>query len=124
MLGLDGKELRSGHLTPYSRNDNRIEWIHVAAGPPDLRAGLYSMYVYCDVVAPQVVGNVNAPLLRVVNVQGSHTDIVDKVFTNPHYVPVLKREFESIEINISDDAGVPVNFKYGKIFVKLHFKKQ
>ncbi|MCP4259267.1 MAG: hypothetical protein GY774_17420 [Planctomycetes bacterium] len=31
---------------------------------PDIRVGFYSLYVYCSLVEPQIVGNVTAPLLE------------------------------------------------------------
>jgi hypothetical protein len=92
--------------------------------PVDLRAGLDALYVYCDLVTNQVVGHVLAPLLRVVAVEGRHDDIISKTYTTPHYLPVVKREFDTVEINIKDDRNVPVKFLYGKTIVKLHFRKK
>lgn len=94
----------------------------LADDSPDISGGNYSLFVYCDVVRPQIVGNVLTPLLRVVSLQGSHGDIVNQMYDNPHYVPVLRKEFSTIEININDDRGRFVAFKYGKLFVKLHFR--
>ena len=37
---------------------------------PDLRNGFYSLYVYCNVVEPQLVGNTVATLLRTVHITG------------------------------------------------------
>ena len=82
------------------------------------------MYVYCDIVEPQIVGDCLTPLLRVVNVEGNHDDVLVKSFDFPHYVPVSKRELSTIEINIKDDANRFVGFRYGKVVVKLHFRKR
>jgi hypothetical protein len=92
--------------------------------PVDLRAGLDALYIYCDLVTNQVVGHVLAPLLRVVAVEGHHDDIISKTYTTPHYLPVVKREFDTVEINIKDDRNAPVRFLYGKTIVKLHFRKK
>lgn len=94
-----------------------------AESMPDLRAGQYSLFVYCDVIQPQIIGNVVAPIIRVVSISGSYGDSVDQHYDNPHYVPVLKKEFETIEINIKDDVGKDVAFDHGKVFIKLHFRK-
>ena len=118
--------------TSYDFADNIIYFLNIlnqknmsfinAADIPDLRVGLYSLYVYCNIVEPQIIGNAMAPILRAVNIRGNFGDIIDEVYNNPHYVPVLKKEFNIIEINISDDTGKLVNFQYGKVFVKLHFR--
>ena len=84
------------------------------------------MYVYTDLIYPQHVGDVLAPLLRIINVDNrqyvSGSNVV-KVFTHPHYVPVLKREFQQVEIDIRDDSGFYVPFTKGKLSVSLHFRK-
>lgn len=91
--------------------------------PVDMSCGLNHLYIYCDIVAPQIVGNVQAPLLQVVNVEGNYVDIINKVYIAPHYIPILKKSFNTIEINIRDDRNRPIAFEYGKTIVKLHFKR-
>lgn len=46
------------------------------------------------------------------------------IFSSPQYVPVLKREFENIEIDIRTETGAHVPFLFGTVCVKLHFKKK
>ena len=94
----------------------------IAEANPDIHAGQYSLFVYCNVVRPQIVGNTLAPILRAVSIRGRYGEVINELYDNPHYVPVLKKEFDNIEINISDDMGHLVNFNYGKVFVKLHFR--
>jgi hypothetical protein len=92
--------------------------------PIDLRGGFDAMYVYCDIVEPQIVGDCLTPPLRVVKVEGNHDDVLVRTFDFPHYVPVSKREISTIEINIKDDANRFVGFRYGKVVVKLHFRRR
>lgn len=94
-----------------------------AQHPPDMTGGLHYLYVYCDLVQPQVVGNILAPLLTVVNVDGDYMKIINRTYISPHYVPVLKNAFSSIEINIKTDLNEAVKFEFGKTIVKLHFRK-
>ena len=110
ILGFGGKEVKitKSTVSPY-----------VA----DL-LGSMTLYIYCDIVQPQVVGDTNAKLLRSVPVQGKMGDVVTKTFTNIQYVPVQTKSFEDIEIILRDDAGNPVPFERGKVFVTLHFKQQ
>lgn len=95
--------------------------------PANILLGIIpQMFIYCDIVEPQVVGDTVAQLLRIVTVDkdkyvyGSHKMIT---FSQPHYIPVLKREFETLEIDIRSDSGKPVPFEFGTVCIKLHFKK-
>lgn len=79
------------------------------------------LYVYADIVEPSSVGDVKAPLLRVIG-----SDSIAKAFANfdmPHYYPLSNREFNRIEIVIKDLAGNMPSFASGTSIVTLHFKK-
>ena len=88
----------------------------------DLQRGFYSLYVYCDIVEPTVVGDVKVPLLRCVNISGKHEETVDRIYETVHYVPLHRKQFDSIDINIRDDTGRSVPFQRGKVIVTLHFR--
>lgn len=91
--------------------------------PFDLRAGIDSLYIYCDIILPQLVGNTREQLLRIVAVTGEFGEIIDSVFVSPHYVPVLKKQFSTVDISIKTDRNRPIAFQFGKTIVKLHFRK-
>ena len=91
---------------------------------PDMRNGFYSLYVYCDIVEPQMVGNTIVPLLRTVHIDGKHEDIMEKLYQSPHYVPINKKQIERISIEIHNDRDQLVPFDFGKVLVKLHFRKK
>ena len=111
ILGFGGKEIKIAKTTtsPY-----------VA----DLHACTTTIYIYCVIVQPQVVGDTNAKLLRSVPVQGKIGEVVTKTFTNIQYVPVQTKSFEDIEIILRDEAGNSVPFEREKVLVTLHFKQQ
>jgi len=94
-----------------------------AEHPVDMSCSLNHLYVYCNILSPQIVGNVVAPLLQIVSIEGNYVDIISKTYITPHYVPVLKKSFSSIEVNIRDDQNRPIKFLHGKTVVKLHFRK-
>jgi hypothetical protein len=81
------------------------------------------MYVYSDIVSPNMVGDVQTPLLRVVALKGNRGDMISEVFHNPYYVPVARRGFDTIEININTELGEPMPFGSGKSVAVLHFRK-
>ena len=91
--------------------------------PPDLRGGIDSIFVYCNILEPQIIGNTKAPLLRTVGVSGAYGEVVEKIFDSPHYIPLLQRSFSTVKISIYSDQGTPIPFMFGKCIAKLHFRQ-
>jgi hypothetical protein len=110
ILGFGGKEIKivKTTMSPY------VADLH----------GLTTIFAYCNIVQPQIVGDTNAKLLRSVPVEGKMGDVVTKTFTNIQYVPVQTKSFEDIEILLRDDTGDPVSFERGKVLATLHFRQQ
>lgn len=96
----------------------------MAPHPPDMRAGVVSLYIYTDLVEHTIVGDTVAPLLRAVAIQSNFGDIVDKVFQVSHYIPVLKKDFDTVEIEIKTDQNRLLEIQFGKTIVKLHFRRR
>ena len=90
----------------------------------DLRRGFESLYVYSGIVEPRIVGDKIAPLLRIVPITGRHGDMVTASFDHVQYIPVLSREFGTIETEIRDDTGRLVPFERGKVTVTMHFRRR
>jgi hypothetical protein len=107
----------------FKVSDPGDKTVIVAHHPPDILGGMHYLYIYCDILQPQIVGNTLAPLLGVVNVEGQYMQIVNRTYVAPHYIPVLKKCFNTIEINIKDDQNEFIKFGFGKTILKLHFKK-
>ena len=80
-------------------------------------------YVYTDIIKSQYHGDVVVPVLRTVTVKGEHGSYVSKNFERPHYVPLNKKIFDAISINIRDEAGDLVAFEHGKVIITLHFRR-
>ena len=98
----------------------------VAERPADITAGIHTLYVYCDIVQPQYIGDTRVKLLRSVEVPSERKfgDTVVLSYSDPHYIPVLVNEFDSIEIHIKDDSTRDIPFMYGRTKIKLHFRRQ
>ena len=90
----------------------------------DITKGFHSLFVYCNLCEPQIVGDVYAPLLRSVAIKGSRGEHVTKTYGEPHYLPVSTDTVDMIEINIKDDTGHDVPFTSGKVVCKLHFRNR
>ena len=82
-----------------------------------------SMFVYCDLIEHVTVGDVRAPLLRTFGMEKSSNDVVHRTFPNPVYVPVQKKSFDTVDINIMTDTGDPMPFASGKSVALLHFRR-
>lgn len=108
MLGFqDGEECLTSRHGKYTVD---IEQIH-------------NLYIYSDIAAHQIVGNVRAPLLRTVTVKMKHGNDVSLIYERPHFLPVSKKIFDTVEIDIRDATGRKIPFQRGRVVVKLHFKK-
>ena len=81
------------------------------------------LFVYCDILEHVPVGDGLAPLLRSVVVRGKHGDRIGERFVNPMYLPIQKKSFDTIEINIMTDTGDPAPFIDGRSTVILHFRR-
>ena len=109
------------HSTIY--RPRRIS-LHVAPNQYNLSAiVLPTMYVYCDVLQHIVVGDITAPLLRIVDVKTANTSTKHQILNPPLYVPLHKKNFDTIEINIMTDEGKPFPFVDGKLVMVLEFKR-
>ena len=92
----------------------------------DLTGGHHSLYVYSDIVDFSNVGDTKCQLLRVAEIPSTskYGDHVHVAFKNPYYLPLANRNISSIEIDIKDDSGQTIDFKFGRVEVVLHFVKQ
>ena len=86
-------------------------------------AAMSTIYIYCNIVQPQIVGDTNAQLLKSIPVAGTFGDIITKTFTNIQYVPIQRKSFEDVEILLRSDTGDPVPFERGKVVTTLHFRQ-
>jgi len=82
-----------------------------------------TMFVYCDLIEHVTVGDVRVPLLRTFGMEKSSNDVVHRTFQNLVYVPLQKKQFDSVEMNIMNDTGETMPFASGKSVVLLHFRR-
>jgi hypothetical protein len=109
ILGFGGKEVKI---------DKTGESPHVV----DLNI-FSTIYTYCNIVQPQIVGDTSAQLLRSIPVEGKYGDIITKTFTNIQYVPVQTKSFGDVKVLLRNDTGDPVPFERGKVIATLHFRQ-
>ena len=90
----------------------------------DLKRGIYSLYVYCDLCEEVIVGDMKVQLLRIVPINGEQGDYICHNYDFPTYTPLQTKNFGEIKILITDDAGKLIPFKSGKSIVTLHFRRK
>ena len=76
----------------------------------DVKKGLNSLYVYCPLVEPRMVGDAQVPLLRILPVERRVGEMITRVFDPIQSCPLLQRRFQTVKIDIRDDTGsiVPI----------------
>ena len=111
-----------GQMLGFSSNTH-ISITSIAEREADLEQGFHNLYVYCDTIQAQFVGDALVPLLQIVPIEGADGQHVSKSFERPHYLPVSRREFETIKVNIKRDTGESVPFELGKVLLTLHFRQ-
>ena len=89
----------------------------------NLVGDINSLFVYCDLLEPVFVGDTKAPLLRIVDKPRRVGGNAHRVMNQVLYVPLQKKCFDTVEINIMTDTGQPVAFLPGKSFVVLEFRR-
>ena len=89
----------------------------------DLNTANNQLYVYSDIASYTYVGDITAPILRVVPFEISkRSHHSHQEFVNLHYVPVAKSFIDQVHVSIKGDTGIDIPFITGKSLIKLHFR--
>lgn len=89
----------------------------------DLNRARHNIFVYCDVIEDNIVGDVRAPLLRSTTVRGHYGEDVREIYNKPMYIPIKTNSFDTVEISIKSECGELIPFNYGNSCVTLHFRR-
>ena len=91
----------------------------------ELNAALQSLFVYCNIVDHSLVGDANAQLLRTVEVPSNtlYADNITLIYDKPHFIPMQTNSYDTINLDIKDDTLEKIPFNFGKVIIKLIFKK-
>lgn len=97
-------------------------------GTIDVNHGVYNLFVYSDLVSPQIVGDTETSLLATVSFDAyrleERPEVTTKIFQTPHYVPVNRPSTDTILIDIRDSTGERIPFLVGKTIAKIHFRQK
>ena len=102
-------------------DDNRARFRYSV----DLNTHRNQLYIYSDVANYTFIGDVTAPILRVVPFQRTKDNVhFHQEFVNLHYVPVAKSFIDQVNVSIKGATGEDIPFVTGKTLVKLHFRER
>ena len=91
----------------------------------DLDKNVKSIFVYTDLVQPRPVGDVVVPLLRTLPPVKKELDTVYYLFEKPHYIPLSRFQFQTVELLLTSDRGEPISFDHNAhTIVTLHFRRR
>jgi len=84
---------------------------------------IYTMFIYSNIIQPNIVGDMFAPLLDIIPVQDGQRRMQSYRMEKPRYQRIAHKSILTPEIQLYTDEGIPVPFTEGRTVVKLHFKK-
>lgn len=100
----------------------------LAKHPPCLRHGIKpEMLIYCDLIEPQLFSDTYSQVLRTVATMDADDRFgapCVRSFTIRHYLPLLKTDFKTVEIDIRGSTGGLMPFAWGSSCILLHFRKR
>nr|CAD2171631.1 unnamed protein product [Meloidogyne enterolobii] len=90
----------------------------------DLKGGFTSFAVYSKGLTGTVImGNSVSSVLRIVAVENRSGGVVERVYDQPMFIPVLPREINEIEIELRWMNGSLVKFDHGTVIITLMFNR-
>jgi hypothetical protein len=118
LLGFSAKDISNGDIPP-------LYHLNLTGAKTPCFDAVESLYVYCDLVKAQHVGDTLAPLLEIVPVQGIPGQRVHYSVSQLSYLPVNRSFVESINIEICDEYGTHVIFPddVENVICRLRFRR-
>jgi hypothetical protein len=122
MLGLPTEGYEK-YLENTEMNKKIISFPNIA----DFYANIRTIFIYCDLVRRSQVGDVFAPILRIISLKNSKNDsmTLHYDFRSPQYFPLATpMNINSIRIQMTDASGDKIVFPNGNTIAVLHFRKK
>ena len=101
---------------------------HQSDFPVDLTCGSQLIFVYIDVIEYQIIGDVRAPVIKIIETErrlkngsiNTVTPIHHKTFTILDYKPILSNNIQNIKVELRNEAGKLIPFTgTGKVIVSF-----
>ena len=83
------------------------------------------MYVYSSLVKDNIVGNVFAPIVKVVGLEDKpKSETNHREFTVPHYLSLRSSSFNEVVLELTDGMGNSMKFNQGNSVAVFHLRKK
>ena len=91
---------------------------HQSDFPVDITCGSQLIFVYIDVIEYQIIGDVGAPVIKIIETErrlrngsiNTVTPIHHKTFTILDYKPILSNNIQNIKVELRNEAGKLIPF--------------
>lgn len=115
-------EVSGGVVENFLSHSGRV---YTLPHPAHFNANLNHMYVYSDIVEYSQVGDIYAPILKVINLDSSEPgkEVLHVEYTRPVPYPVKGNRINNIQIQLKDSLGELIRFERGVVLLALEFKK-
>ncbi|KAL3108118.1 hypothetical protein niasHT_015933 [Heterodera trifolii] len=120
VLNTDPRYVKKVEVSPqlaYILGFNNTEFMQAeneARFMPDMSGGVSSFHVYTpDLIEPMMIGDVTAPVLRIVTIRGNPDQVIEEQFFAIQYHKLLSKEVSEILIEIRTNSGSLMPFQYG-----------
>lgn len=84
------------------------------------------LFVYSDIIMPQEISDSCSQVLKIVKTADHNSiygDVISREIFNLNYIPLCKKKFQTIEVELRDSTGQLAAFQFGTSIAQLHFKK-
>jgi len=85
---------------------------------------VYTVYVYTDIIAMEIVGDIKARLLEIVPVNESFSGNIHYRASKIRYHPLEKKTINEIEMELRSSLGEKIPFARGRVVACLHFRRR
>ncbi|EGT57489.1 hypothetical protein CAEBREN_30351 [Caenorhabditis brenneri] len=104
-------------------HDTIVRESGVAPSKVDMFGNVSTIYLYCDIIDPIIVGDQKNQLLSVIPCRGTYGEMIHHTIPYPRYLPIMNNTVDSIKVEFLSEFAEPINFNWGSTIIVLHFKR-
>jgi hypothetical protein len=123
-VSLDEKISAKLGFTLMERSVNGFKIVYTAMLDQYFDSGQTRMHVYTDIVKPQYVGDILAPLVLIENYDGKSGRPNTKSVDNLQYFDLASNVIDKIHVYIKSETGDNLPFKFGNFCAQFHFRRK
>lgn len=117
---------RLGIQFGFQPGENIIDYKHSPQAASHTFGVPDQLFIYSDVIMPQEISDKCSQVLKIVKTvdhNSMYGDVISREIFNLNYIPLCKKKFQTVEIELRDSLGQLAAFQFGCSIVQLHFKK-